>query len=38
MSEQKILIEKHRLEKEPNVNAITENYINLKKTSLLRWA
>lgn len=33
MSEQRILIEKHRLEKEPNGNAITENYISLKKTS-----
>jgi hypothetical protein len=33
MSEQRILTEKHRLEKEPNGNAITENYINLKKTS-----
>ena len=29
----RILTEKHRLEKEPNGNAITENYINLKKTS-----
>ena len=33
MSEQRILLEKHRLEKEPNGNAITENYITLKKTS-----
>ena len=33
MSEQRILVEKHGLEKEPNGNAVTENYINLKKIS-----
>lgn len=33
MSEKRVLVEKHGLEKEPNGNAVTENYINLKKIS-----